>query len=286
MRCEWKWEVDGGGPEGRAELRGQGAGVLPAPGASPQGPIPPRLPTRPPPGRTLLSSTLHPTPLPTLHPTPLPTPSPPPRPTPCPPHPVPIPTPAPPPPSHPPRAHPLPQRLRVAFSYLEVERSAGRIRTYGLATWTGLRVAPGHREHLPLQQLVDLAQEVGGQSHGFRWGPPGGASLRGGPCRMCVWWCGGGGWRPLPNVRVGGWGGAGAAWPCLPPARPRACLLPACLPASRPPACLPACRQLPDAPRCCLAHDTPSSLPCSELPSSRSRRPGRPPAHHERGHVH
>ena len=39
---------------------------------------------------------------------------------------------------------------------------------YGMATWTCFRVPPGHPEHLPLQEVVDLAASVGGLNHGFR----------------------------------------------------------------------------------------------------------------------
>ena len=31
------------------------------------------------------------------------------------------------------------------------------------------RVPPGHRQHLSLQSVVELAEEVGGKDHGFRW---------------------------------------------------------------------------------------------------------------------
>jgi len=59
-------------------------------------------------------------------------------------------------------------RLRAAFVLLEERAAAGEISGYGCATWTGLRVPPDHRQHLPLASLVALAREVGGTLHHFR----------------------------------------------------------------------------------------------------------------------
>ncbi|MFH1533149.1 MAG: aldo/keto reductase [Pseudomonadota bacterium] len=59
-------------------------------------------------------------------------------------------------------------RMRGAFEVLERARAAGRIRVYGLATWGGLRAPAGALEHLPLEALVALAREVGGDDHGLK----------------------------------------------------------------------------------------------------------------------
>jgi hypothetical protein len=59
------------------------------------------------------------------------------------------------------------QRLHAAFEFCEQARAAGKIKAYGLATWSSFRVAPGHRNYLALQSIADLAEEVGGQDHGF-----------------------------------------------------------------------------------------------------------------------
>jgi aryl-alcohol dehydrogenase-like predicted oxidoreductase len=64
----------------------------------------------------------------------------------------------------PPQLH---ERLRAAFILLEAQCASGSIGTYGCATWSGLRVAPGERGHLSLVDLVTLAREVGGDSHHF-----------------------------------------------------------------------------------------------------------------------
>ncbi len=60
-------------------------------------------------------------------------------------------------------------RLRAAFERLEQEAADGRIRFYGVATWEGLRVGRQDRRYLPLYQLVEIAQQVGGAQHRFRF---------------------------------------------------------------------------------------------------------------------
>jgi aryl-alcohol dehydrogenase-like predicted oxidoreductase len=60
------------------------------------------------------------------------------------------------------------ERMRAAFALLEERANAGEIVGYGCATWLGLRVAPEHRQHLTLGELVGIAREVGGTAHHFR----------------------------------------------------------------------------------------------------------------------
>ena len=60
-------------------------------------------------------------------------------------------------------------RLRAAFERLEQEAADGRIRFYGVATWEGLRVGQQDRRYLPLYQLVEMARQVGGAKHRFRF---------------------------------------------------------------------------------------------------------------------
>ncbi len=60
------------------------------------------------------------------------------------------------------------QRMGAAFEALERARAAGRIGCYGLATWGGLRAPADAPEHLPLEELVAVAREVGGEDHGLR----------------------------------------------------------------------------------------------------------------------
>jgi aryl-alcohol dehydrogenase-like predicted oxidoreductase len=59
-------------------------------------------------------------------------------------------------------------RLRAAFESLEALADRGVIGAYGCATWTGLRLPAGSRGHLSLQELVEIAREVGGDAHRFR----------------------------------------------------------------------------------------------------------------------
>jgi aryl-alcohol dehydrogenase-like predicted oxidoreductase len=60
-------------------------------------------------------------------------------------------------------------RLRSAFELLERNIGEGKIRMYGAATWNGFRVANDDRGHHALERMVEIAREVGGESHGFRF---------------------------------------------------------------------------------------------------------------------
>ena len=60
-------------------------------------------------------------------------------------------------------------RLGAAFELLEQKRAAGKLRMYGVATWNGFRVAPDSQEYLSVARMVQLAREVGGEAHGFRF---------------------------------------------------------------------------------------------------------------------
>jgi aryl-alcohol dehydrogenase-like predicted oxidoreductase len=58
-------------------------------------------------------------------------------------------------------------RMRAAFESLEGAVRDGKIRWYGVATWTGFRQPATARDHLSLPELVGLAREVGGDRHHF-----------------------------------------------------------------------------------------------------------------------
>ncbi len=62
----------------------------------------------------------------------------------------------------------LRERLRAAFMVLEDTVARGEIRAYGCATWQALRVAPGSKAHLSLEDLQTIAREVAGDGHHFR----------------------------------------------------------------------------------------------------------------------
>lgn len=61
------------------------------------------------------------------------------------------------------------RRLGAAFEQLEREREAGRIRFYGVATWNGFRTAADSPKHHPLERMIRLAHDAGGDRHGFRF---------------------------------------------------------------------------------------------------------------------
>ncbi len=62
------------------------------------------------------------------------------------------------------------QKLSKVFEAYEECRTAGKIRYYGMATWTCFRVPPGNKEHLLLEDVTEIAEKVGGpQKHGFRF---------------------------------------------------------------------------------------------------------------------
>ena len=60
-------------------------------------------------------------------------------------------------------------RLQRAFERLEQNRSEGKLKYYGVATWNGFRTAPNSGEHHSLARMVELARETGGEDHGFRF---------------------------------------------------------------------------------------------------------------------
>ena len=60
-------------------------------------------------------------------------------------------------------------RLRAAFESLERSRAQGRLKFYGVATWNGFRVPSGSTGYHSLTRMVEIASEVGGESHGFRF---------------------------------------------------------------------------------------------------------------------
>ncbi len=59
--------------------------------------------------------------------------------------------------------------MREAFRTCEALVEEGRIRAYGVATWSGFRVGPDRPDHLSLEALLRLAEEAGGKAHHFQW---------------------------------------------------------------------------------------------------------------------
>ncbi len=60
------------------------------------------------------------------------------------------------------------RRIRQAFAKLEQLVGDGKIRAYGTATWEGYRL-PAGKPALDLARLIEIATEVGGAQHRFRF---------------------------------------------------------------------------------------------------------------------
>lgn len=61
------------------------------------------------------------------------------------------------------------EMIHKVFQVYEEYRSKNKINYYGMATWTCFRLPANEREYLSLEEMVKIAQEVGGKNHGFRF---------------------------------------------------------------------------------------------------------------------
>jgi aryl-alcohol dehydrogenase-like predicted oxidoreductase len=61
------------------------------------------------------------------------------------------------------------QRLRAAFEFLEQSVASGKIKNYGVATWNGFRVEPDSKSYHSLEPMVEIAREIAGDAHHFRF---------------------------------------------------------------------------------------------------------------------
>jgi aryl-alcohol dehydrogenase-like predicted oxidoreductase len=61
------------------------------------------------------------------------------------------------------------KRLHAAFEFLEQSVAEGKIKTYGVATWNGFRVEPDAGEYHSLERMAEIAREVSGRDHHFRF---------------------------------------------------------------------------------------------------------------------
>ena len=59
-------------------------------------------------------------------------------------------------------------RVREAFKWCEEKVKEGKIRFYGVATWTGFRAKPDAADYLSLEELNVIAREAGGGGHHFK----------------------------------------------------------------------------------------------------------------------
>ncbi len=60
-------------------------------------------------------------------------------------------------------------RVREAFTFLESAVEAGEIQYYGMATWNGFRHDARARDAMQLGEIVQIAQEIAGGRHRFRF---------------------------------------------------------------------------------------------------------------------
>lgn len=60
-------------------------------------------------------------------------------------------------------------KLKSVFELYEKKRQEGKIKFYGLATWDCFRTTQDNPMYFSLKEIVELAQDVGGQEHGFRF---------------------------------------------------------------------------------------------------------------------
>lgn len=61
------------------------------------------------------------------------------------------------------------RRVQAAFVVLEKMADQGRIGSYGIATWSGLRVPPDAADYLDLNRMVAIARSLAGEAHHFRF---------------------------------------------------------------------------------------------------------------------
>lgn len=61
------------------------------------------------------------------------------------------------------------KNLHKAFEFFESKRRENKIKFYGLATWECFRVQQDNPQFLQLSEVMQLAQNAGGQEHGFRF---------------------------------------------------------------------------------------------------------------------
>jgi len=61
------------------------------------------------------------------------------------------------------------KNLKDVFEFYEKKRKEGKIRFYGMATWECFRVTQENPLFLQLSEVMDLAMEVGGTEHGFKF---------------------------------------------------------------------------------------------------------------------
>ncbi len=60
-------------------------------------------------------------------------------------------------------------RIAKAFEKMEEVKQNGKLNYYGVATWNGFRLTPDQRGYHSLERFVQIARQVGGDDHGFKF---------------------------------------------------------------------------------------------------------------------
>jgi len=63
----------------------------------------------------------------------------------------------------------LKKRVKKAFELFEKLVQEGKIRHYGIAAWNGFLYDNNHTEYMSVKDMVEIAQEVGGEKHHFKY---------------------------------------------------------------------------------------------------------------------
>jgi aryl-alcohol dehydrogenase-like predicted oxidoreductase len=61
------------------------------------------------------------------------------------------------------------EKLKSVFELYEQKRDEGKIKFYGMATWECFRVPKENPQYLSLEDVVEMAKKIGGDSHGFKF---------------------------------------------------------------------------------------------------------------------
>lgn len=61
------------------------------------------------------------------------------------------------------------KRIKEAFILFEAMVKEGKIKHYGVASWNAFLYEEGHTEYLSLMDIIEIAKEVGGENHHFKY---------------------------------------------------------------------------------------------------------------------
>ena len=61
------------------------------------------------------------------------------------------------------------EKLKSVFELYEQKRDEGKIKFYGMATWECFRVKDDNPQYLSLEDVIQMAKNIGGENHGFKF---------------------------------------------------------------------------------------------------------------------